>query len=474
MIRILILILVLFTSPLISEESNSSGKHQLVELQKSIDKIIRESASDVNVGIEIISLTKGQKLYQKSPQNLFVPASCLKMITSAVALYELGVDYQFVTKLFADGKVENKILKGNLYLQGSGDPELAPSDLEEIVFQLKLLNIQSIEGNLYIDNTLFDRISQGPGWMWDEGSSSWNSPMGALTLNHSCVDIWVAPAAIVGKAPNAYAKTDYVAIQNHAITAAEEDSLSVDRLWMERENTIEVKGQIPLASKAQHFMIAVEDPSLYAGHVFREILLKSGFAFTGKIEIRATPQEAILIGAHLSRRLSQIVENLASDCLFKKLGERRYGAPGTWQKGAQAVQEFLKTTVGLSVDKMVILDGSGLSRYNLLSAHQFVEFLSWVYAQSDWSLEFLAALPIAGTDGTLSNRMTESDIKGKVRAKTGAMTGISSLSGFATTKEGEVLAFSILENGFTGKVSEYRTNVEDQICRLLVNFSCQD
>ncbi len=389
---VLILILVFFSSPLISKESKHSST-----LQAGIDRIIRESAPDANIGIEVVSLKTGQKLYQRIPHHLLVPASCLKLMTGAAALHALGVDYRFETKIYTDGKIEKKTLKGNLYLRGSGDPELAFEDLEELVFQLKLRDIQRIEGNLYVDNTLFDGISQGPGWMWDDGAERWNSPMDALLLNHSCVDVWVKPAETSGKAPIVYIhpKTDYVLTQNRAMTTAEENNLSVERRWMQRENVIEIKGQIATGSETQHFMIPVEDPHLYTGHVFCGILVKAGFDFTGEIDQKATPESAVLLGTHQSRPLSQIVEammkftdNLAADCLFKKVGENRFGAPGTWQKGSKAVREFLGSVVGLNVEKMVIMDGCGVSRYNLVSAHQFVEFLTWMHAQFGFFSEF--------------------------------------------------------------------------------------
>src|SRR6267154_6534957 len=141
-----ILIFLLLCSPLTSKEIKRTAKEQLNALQNGIERIILDADPDVHIGIEVVSLKNGQRLYQKSPHHLFVPASCLKMITGAAALHQLGVDFRFETKLLTDGKVEEKTLKGNLYLQGSGDPEFAVRDLEELVFQLKLQNILQIEG----------------------------------------------------------------------------------------------------------------------------------------------------------------------------------------------------------------------------------------------------------------------------------------------------------------------------------------
>lgn len=468
----MLLICLLLCSSVIAKDATA--------LQSGVEKIIRNKDPDVHIGIEVVSLTTGENLYQKSPNHLFVPASSQKLVTAAAALHLLGVDYRFETKLYTDGKIEKNTLKGNLYLQGSGDPELAIQDLEELVFQMKLLNIQKIDGNLYIDNTLFDGIAQGPGWMWDEGAYHWSAPMDALTLNHNCVDVWVKPAEKAGQRPQVYLspKTDYVVIDNHAQTTAEGDDLSVERRWMSKENVIDVKGQISTGHETQHYAISVENPHLYAAHVFRDILLKAHFSLKGKIAVKEVPEKATLLASHSSRPLSLIIEemmkssdNLTSDCLFKKVGEMRFGAPGTWQKGSQAVREFLSKQVKLNVEKMVLMDGCGQSRYNLISPHQFVELLSWMHDQFSACNEFISSLPISGTDGTLINRMQDPETKGKVRAKTGSMTGISSLSGYLTTKDGDTLAFSILQNGFIGKSEEYKRQIEDEICSFLVHFS---
>ena len=190
------------------------------------------------------------------------------------------------------------------------------------------------------------------------------------------------------------------------------------------------------------------------------------------------PEEAAELASFSSRPLSQIVEqmmkdsdNLIADMLFKKIGQVRYGTPGTWQKGTRAVRDFLEKQIGLNTDRVVIMDGSGLSRYNLISPHDLVASLAWMKKQFAYSSEFCASLPISGIDGSLLERMQDPSLKGKIRAKPGTMTGISSLSGYATTQDGDVLAFSIMLNGFTKSQEQYKTQIEDRICGVLVNHS---
>jgi D-alanyl-D-alanine carboxypeptidase/D-alanyl-D-alanine-endopeptidase (penicillin-binding protein 4) len=457
-----VLIFLLLCSPLLCRDLHRSPKETLITLQNGIERILLDAGPEVHIGIEIISLKNGEKLYQKSAHHLFVPAACQEMITAAAALHQLGTDFRFETGLFTDGKVEQMTLNGNLYLQGSGDPEFAVRDLEELVFQLKLQGISEITGNLYVDNTLFDGAWRGQGWMADDKGYAKNAPNDALMINQSRIDLWVKPGDNIGEPPFVYQypKSDFITIENHAETSKEENRLSVKRRSMSKENIIDIAGKISSKTKPEHYSVPIEAPHLYTAHVLQNILVKAGFAFKGKIEAKATPKNAIILGKHISRPLYLIASemmktsnSLTANCLFKKIGEKRFGAPGTWQKGSQAIREFLAQTVGINTDKMVIMDGCGLSRYNQISAHQFVTFLNWMHRQFSYCCEFMSSL------STLE--------MGKVRAKTGAMTGISSISGYLTTDDGEWIAFSILQNG----AAEKMPRIDEEICKFLVNFS---
>lgn len=445
------------------------------KLAAEIERVVRAADPNVHVGIEIVSMKDNQLLYQKNEQQLFVPASSLKTLTGAAALHILGVDYRFSTKLYSDGRKKRHELVGNLYIKGAGDPELSIHSLEELVFALKLQGVQRISGDLFVDISAFDEMEQGPGWMWDEGAVFFNSPVGPLVVNHGCIDVWVRPNAAIGEAPTIYIrpKTEYVQILSDAQVAQEADTLTVKRRWMTKENVIDISGKIPSTKEPYYEAIPLEAPHFYTACVLKELLIKNGIAFHGDIKIKKVPDAAVELASATSRPLSQIVEqmmkesdNLIADMLFKKMGEARYGAPGTWQKGSQAVREFLTQQVGLDTERVVIMDGSGLSRYNLVSPHHFVAALTWIKKQFACSAEFCAALPISGIDGSLAERME--NVKGKVRAKPGGMTGISSLTGYATLPSGEEVAFSILLSGFTKKPKDYRSQIEDRICHLIV------
>ncbi len=479
---------VFFFFALLPAQNKLTQKEKLSILGSSIERTILEVDPHLNIGIEIVSLNNGLKLYEKNGRNVFVPASCQKLFTTAAALGILGTDFRFDTSLFLDGKIVEGDLYGDLYLKGSGDPSLITDDLEELALQLLRCGVTTIKGDLLIDNFDFDSITQGPGWMWDEGADYWNSALDALLVNHSCINVWVEPGKTVGSSARVtvYPEIEGVTIQNLAKTTdkpidkgcAKKDELAVARRWMAKENLIEVCGMIEINSTPKVFSVSLESPSLYAALLFRDLLQKHGIALTGEIKYQKVPGNATRIATHRSQPLSELIyaimkesDNLYSNALFKKMGQIVYDAPGTWQKGAKAVLSFLADRVGLDTSNLVLMDGDGQSRYNLVSPDQMVEFLKWMKEQFLFFPEFLASFPISGVDGTLRERMSDPSLKGKVRAKTGTMTGISSLAGYAMTSSGELLAFTIFINGFIKPAATYKLSLEDQILLFATQVS---
>lgn len=216
---------------LLSSATNekSASKVDIYFLKSAIDRTIQQVDPNAHIGIEIVSLKNGQKIYERNAKHMFIPASTQKIFTTAAALATLGSDYRFETKIFHIGTAKEGVLEGDLYLKGEGDPSLTTADLQDFAFQLSRMGIKTIRGDLVIDNFDFDNISQGPGWMWDEGAEYWNSPIDALLVNHSCVTVWVEPglhenmAAKVSVSP----KVEGVAVQNFAKTSAKKGELNV-------------------------------------------------------------------------------------------------------------------------------------------------------------------------------------------------------------------------------------------------------
>lgn len=471
------------STSLFSSQRSLTPKEEFYFLKNAIDRTIQQVDPNLNVGIEVISLKTGLKLYEKNTQYMFVPASTQKMFTAAAALALLGSNFQFETALFREKEVKAGALIGDLYLKGSGDPSLLTDDLEDLVIQLSQAGVHEIQGDLLIDNFDFDDVTLGPGWMWDEGADYWNSPIDALLVNHSCITLTIEPAKKAGLPPKIVISPDVpgVVVHNFAKTNDEKRDLRVSRKWITKENLIEITGSLELNAETQEYQIPLESPSLYAAKLFRQLLEKHEIRIAGEIRYKKTPAGAKQLACHLSAPLSELIipqlkhsDNLYSNCFFKKMGQLRCDAPGSWQKGSQAVLSFLSDQVEMDTSRLVIMDGDGESRYNLVSPHQMITFLKWMKDQFLFFPEFLAALPISGVDGTLRERMGDSSVRGRIRAKTGTMTGISAIAGYATTKDNELLAFAIMISGFVKSPLEYKRDLEDQICTLLTNFSRQN
>jgi serine-type D-Ala-D-Ala carboxypeptidase/endopeptidase (penicillin-binding protein 4) len=458
-----------------------SPRDQVIGIQSDIERLLIGYEDTAHIGVKVVSLKNGQRIFCRAQDKLFVPASVLKIFTAAAALDLLGVDFRFETNIYALEKPENGAIRGDLYLKGGGDPSLTIEDLRNLAFQLQLKGIRCIEGSLIVDNTEFDPVPLGPGWMWDEGAEYWNSPLDALTVNHSCVDLWVEPPE-KGSTPKitTFPQTDTVTILNLAQVGIGKEPISVKRCWATQDNIIEIKGMIPPDSPPLFFRVSIENPALYTGALFHNILKEMGITIQNEVKQADTPLHAIVLATHLSQPLRTLAafmmkesDNLYANSFFKKVGARFLGVPGTWLKGAQAMRFFLQKKAGLDTTDFVIVDGSGESRYNLVSPHQIVQFLNWAHLQFSFVPEWIASFPIAGIDGSLRNRMTDASVRGKVRAKPGTMTGITALAGFAQSLDGEILIFSILTNGFVQPVKIMRAELEDQFATILTQFSRQ-
>ena len=471
-----LLFLLLFYLPLSAEYVHS--KKSLQHIQQGMDKILNKIDQNVHVGIEVVSLETKQRLYEKNAHKLFVPASTTKLFVAGAALSTLGPHFTFETSLLTDGPVKDHTIRGNVYLQGSGDPSFTLNDLEQMVLILRLSQVKEIQGDLIVDHFAFDSFPEGPGWMWDDIHSVSYSPMNALSINHNCLNVWVRPADKVATPPRvfAYPKTGYVKIENHATTGEKEEIPSLGRVLRMKRNTIQVKGEIGIRSDIQSFQIPIEGPHLYAVTLLHSVLKKAGIEWKGKMRVQKAPTHAAVLASHRSAPLSVLLhntlkksDNLYADNLFKKVGQIHFEEQGTWKNGSKAVRHHLEQEAGLAISDLVLVDGSGLSRYNLASPHHFTSYLSWLYNHFPYSAELLSALSLAGKDGILKSRFAPNPPN--LRAKSGTMAGISTLSGYLQTADGEPLAFSIMINGFTEKAAFYKADVEDPICTFLAKLS---
>ncbi|MDH7482816.1 MAG: D-alanyl-D-alanine carboxypeptidase/D-alanyl-D-alanine-endopeptidase [Armatimonadota bacterium] len=434
------------------------------EIASIVDQALSDSVLSHGLqGVLIESLKDGRVVYEKNADLVFIPASNFKILVSAVALDTLGPDYRFKTFIFVNGqKITNGVLKGDLIIEGRGDPVLKYEHLEKIAAKLKEIGIKIIEGNIVGDDTWFDSIRLGWGWSWDDEPYYYATQISALNLNENIIDVWVRPGDKVGEPAvvEVLPQTSYVLVVNECRTsvAKSEKTIFIDRL--RGKNVIRVTGMVPLDYKPERpeEAITIEEPTLFTCHRLIETLRAHGIEVKGQAVRGKKPVSAQFVMSLTSPPLSEILrllnkpsDNLIAEVLLKTLGAERKGK-GSSSAGEQVELEFLKK-IGADMTAVSITDGSGLSRHNLISPRNLVIILKHMYNHKH-SKVYLDSLPIAGVDGTLRKRMKGTPAEGNVRAKTGYVGMVCTLSGFVTTRSGEPLVFSIMFNHHLCRHSE--------------------
>ncbi len=446
------------------------------ELKEKIGRYIGHSClRSAEWGMKIVSLRTGDTIIDYRGDKSFIPASNVKVITTAAALSILRPQYRFRTVVYADGPLAGASLAGNLYVKGSGDPDLVSEQLWLLAKDIYNAGVRSIEGDVVGDESFFDDDCYGPGWKVTS-SRAYNAGVGALSLNFNTIRVVVEPADEVGQPPRVVLDPDtsYVVLANNAVTVRRGSrcTLWADRMTRHGKDSIVVGGQVPLGWKAVDFSRTIGSPCLYTVTVLAEMLRKMGVEIQGRARVGLTPPDARELVVHESRPLALIVwglnkwsNNFVAEQLFKTMGAERYGPPGTFAKGKAAVAEFL-SGLGVSANEHAISDGSGLSRLNRISAGAIVDVLVHMYRDFAICPEFVTSLAVMGLDGSVEERLTGSPVEGLARVKTGTLNGVSSLSGYAEGKDGEVFAFAILMNDLPCGQHEAR-KIQDGIALLL-------
>ena len=452
-----------------------------VQIRQTINKILASSHENLNAGIIVANLSTGKILYEKNPTRLFLPASNLKLFTAYAALKKLGPSFTYQTAVYADtSHLQNGILDGNVYFKFSGDPELSLPQLNTLVSSLSIKGIQKINGAVIIDNSDYDAAGLGPGWMWDDQNYCFGAPVNALIIDHNCFSVNLFPANQLNALSflKPVQPPLFVTLNNQIRTVANNTGCKI-KVQGNDNNNYTLNGCInsakPGSTKAATTLdIATRNAPLYATKSLAQLLQNNHIVVTKGIQFGLVNSNENLIAVTNSKPLTKIIsdmlkpsDNLIANSLFKKMGELTSQRIGSWETGKKAMQALLQSELFIEPHSQIIVDGSGESRYDLVTPQQILVLLLSVYRNPMLTNIYIPALPIAGIDGTLQDRMRAAGIKGRVLAKTGSMAGVSSLSGFIKTTHKQTLAFVILFNNFAGSETKYRA-LQDRICEYLV------
>ena len=480
---LIILLLTLLILPPLSSNKDVSADKTNSTLSTQLNEILSDDRLDGAIaGISVRSASSGEMIYENYGETRLTPASNMKLFTAGAALETLGPDYRFTTELLTDGKLKNKFLKGNLYLKGKGDPTLLKDDFDELANSLKEKGIHKIKGDLIGDNSWYEDEALSQDLSWSDEDNYYGAKVSALTASPN--EDYDAGTVIVEAYPGKHPgdpvdvrlspSSDVIEVQNRAktISADEDAELSITR--KHGSNTIIVEGDISVDASRKREWIAVWEPAEYALSLMKQSLKEAGIEFKGDMKLGKTPDEATLLIEKKSMPLSELLipfmmlsNNGHAEILVKEMG-KVMKEEGSWEAGLEVMNDFLEE-VGLDSNEMRLRDGSGISHVSLIKPNQLSDYLYRVQDKS-WFEPFYNSLPVAGDadrfeGGTLRYRMRDTAAEQIVHAKTGSLTGVSSLSGYVDNG----LVFSIMLNQFVEE--DDIKDIEDEIAVVLATYT---
>ena len=451
-------------------------------LARRITKAVRryEAASGAVVGVCIVRLAGGGTIVQLRPDELFIPASNQKLLTSAFALTRLGGDFQFATAAYLDN--------GHLRVFGSGDPTFGDpvlakdanrtiyAELDRWADAIKRADPAGVTRGItcYASFTVDQRTAlkayRHPTWPVKQRERHYCAPVAGLNLSNNCFNVTFRRNGGGAILPVVVPASRHIRVVNRT-------KLGRRHVWSLRTNVddseLTVRGTVKSASSSP-YPVAANDPPLLFARVLADRLARAKVPLAGRIRAGALPTPAnrpkgkpvartLTPLADVLRRMNKASLNMAAECVLLRAGD------GTWAGSAKLMADTLAKTYRLDPAGLVVSDGGGLSRDNRVSPATMVRVLAGAAARSD-ARGLLQSLPSSGTDGTLRKRLARAPYKTRVRAKTGYVMGVCTLSGFVlnTQRQGEI-AFSILANRVPPGKAWQAKQLQDTICRMLVD-----
>jgi D-alanyl-D-alanine carboxypeptidase/D-alanyl-D-alanine-endopeptidase (penicillin-binding protein 4) len=459
--------------------------HAAEPIPRAVDRILdRAEFRSALWGVEVRSLRSGRLLYARNADKSFRPASTLKLLTTAAALDLLGPEARFPTTVESGGRLDRfgRVL-GDLYLVGSGDPNLSGrllggdplAPLQELAAALQAAGVRKVEGRVVGHEGAFVGERRGADWSWEDLVWSYGVEVSALSFNDNTAELRLLsgerfgePAQVERSPASAYYSV------SSTVTTGAPGAKKAD-LRLERDlgtMRFRLSGVLPLGDLWQA-RVAVEDPARYAATVFTEVLAAKGIGVTGEVATSSAPlpEPRRTLARHDSPPLSEALRvvnkdslNLHAELLLRAVG-RQAGGEGSVAGGQRAMKAFLER-LGLG-SAWRIEDGSGLSRADLATPASLVGLLV-AMDRHPHAAVFRDSLAVAGVDGTLKNRLKGAPTEGRVLAKTGTLRTTNTLAGYLTTRSGERLAFAVVLNNHALDGRE-ATDAIDDVCRVLAN-----
>lgn len=468
----LMAIALLFSASIFAQSSSKYIHNEIEKLFK--DKFFTSALA----AVDVYDLTVQKTLYQKNNKLLLHPASNMKILTTAAALKFLGCDYQFKTSVYYEGEIVDSVLYGHLFVVGGCDPDFSSEDLEVLTSKIKDLGINKITGNIFGDVSMMDSLFWGSGWMWDDDPSTDAPYISALNINDNAVTIACeydnqSNQLVVRSIP----ESNYIeVIKKVTFDDTKPAKLKVDRDWINRTNKFFVEGNINNKfSQAKNLFIQqynIFNPELYFLTLLKESLERNSIKLSGELKVAPLSINTNHIFTFTRSYDSVIVnlnktsDNLSAEMVLRALAERYFGKPASAVNGIRMIDSLI-ILCGLNPADYRLVDGSGVSHYNLVTAEMLLSVLKYFYYNEPGLFQTLYdSFPNAGVDGSLEWRMRNTKAQNNLHAKTGTLSGVSALSGYLKNKKDHMLAFSILIQNYTGSSKQARDFI-DSICVIL-------
>ncbi|MCF8054766.1 MAG: D-alanyl-D-alanine carboxypeptidase/D-alanyl-D-alanine-endopeptidase [Deltaproteobacteria bacterium] len=451
-----IFLLLLSHGNLLANTSTSSqAKSVNKKLSAEFDRIISMAENrGMSVGFNLVDVETGDTIYSYNGDKMLIPASTMKLITTAVALSHFGPEHRFSTKFFsAVGVDEFGVINSDLHIVGEGDPLILEDDLQNIVEKLYSRGVRRINGNIVIDDSFFSEGKNIAGWTRKSLFSCSEPFISATSVGFNLLYLEVKPPFIVDKQPlvEVFPCNQYYRIINNLSVS---EIKKTDIVIGVANGTILVDGMVN-RRKNNTFYTCINIPNTahMAGTIFARFAEQQGISVAGSVlEGSMDKGHTVLILDWKGNFLREIIKplnkqsnNFIAEQIFQATGAKTSGKQATWESSRNAAEEFIKTKLKRNTGYKII-NGSGLSRENLLSAQILTDLLRYMWKDSKNREYFIESLPVMGIDGTLKQHNKNSRFNENILAKTGSLDNVNSLAGYLTTDAGKVMAFAMIIN----------------------------
>jgi serine-type D-Ala-D-Ala carboxypeptidase/endopeptidase (penicillin-binding protein 4) len=471
-IAVSLLVLILGRPPQVAAQTPAvAGDICPGELGAKVDAIAnRPEFSRSRWGILIQPLSSAATLYSRDATKYFIPASNVKLLTTAAALQKLGADFRIKTSVYSGAN-------GSLYVAGRGDPSIAEAQLKDLAQQLKRRGVDRIN-ELIGDDSYFQGSAVNPNWEWEDAQAGYGAPVNSLIFNQNAIELLLSPQAIGQPLKVTFAEPKLAnqwQIQNNSVTVASNESEFIEVGREFERSAIRVSGQLKVGAESESAYVAVVNPANNFLQHFQQVLVAEGIPVKQALVSSASRNFARELAFVESPPLAELVKetnresnNLYAEVLLRLLGKVTGSMPVPQEDTGEIGLKELKialTRLGVNPNSYILADGSGLSRHNLISPEALVQTLR-LMANSPAGSIYRASLPIAGENGTLKNRLNITPNRVILQAKTGTLSGVSALSGYIEVPNYEPLVFSIIINQSDLSAAKMRS-ATDEIVLLL-------